>query len=400
MQVRAPCASRKWAKSSARFSSVDHSPIPCVLRHSGSKDKHDARPTSKFTPMHEDCTHCANCDHSCDVLIIGAGPAGLAAAVNAASEGLGVIVLERAPQVGGQASSSSRIENYLGFPLGLSGAELARNADEQARRFGADIHTGAHVIDLRRLDDGHVQAMCQSGTVYVCRTAVVTTGVTYRTLDAPGVSELIGRGVEYGVSPAQADEYDGRRVFIVGGANSAGQAAVHLHDHGAAVTILTRSPLSKGMSAYLIERIEERGIAVEVGARVAAARSGHAPGGSLARSRSPRCRGARARRDHHRIAGWCPVRTRRCTARLHRRRASHVMGSATPDRPARIRPDRIGRSRPVPSLPRNVRGRHLRGGGRKEWIGQARIRRCRRRRYGRPVDPQASTRSRQGRQSG
>lgn len=223
--------------------------------------------------MHDECTHCANCDHSCDVLIIGAGPAGLAAAVNAASEGLGVIVLERAPQVGGQASSSSRIENYLGFPLGLSGAELARNADEQARRFGADIHTGAHVIDLRRLDDGHVQAMCQSGTVYVCRTAVVTTGVTYRTLDAPGVSELIGRGVEYGVSPAQADEYDGRRVFIVGGANSAGQAAVHLHDHGAAVTILTRSPLSKGMSAYLIERIEERGIAVEVGARVAAARS-------------------------------------------------------------------------------------------------------------------------------
>lgn len=223
--------------------------------------------------MHDGCTACAQGDHACDLLVIGAGPAGLAAAVNAASEGLHVIVLERGDAVGGQASSSSRIENYLGFPLGLSGSELAQAADKQARRFGAEIHTGSTVIDLRRIDADHVQAMCQSGRVYVCRTAIVTTGVTYRQIDAPGVAELIGRGVEYGASPAQAEDFRGRRVFVVGGANSAGQAALHLHDHGAHVTILTRSPLDKGMSQYLIDRINERGIYVEVGARVAAAQA-------------------------------------------------------------------------------------------------------------------------------
>lgn len=221
--------------------------------------------------MHDqNCVRCAAGDHRCDVLVIGAGPAGLAAAVNAASEGLEVIVLERCAQVGGQASSSSRIENYLGFPLGLSGAELAKSADEQARRFGAEIHTAAHVIDLRRVDSDHVQAMCASGTVYTCRTAILTTGVTYRTLDAPGVNELLGRGVEYGFTPGEAERWRDGRVFVVGGANSAGQAALHLAQHGANVTILTRSPLNKGMSAYLLDRIADASIPVWQGARVAA----------------------------------------------------------------------------------------------------------------------------------
>lgn len=220
------------------------------------------------------CPDCADADHACDLVIIGAGPAGLAAAVNAASEGLSTIVLERSPRIGGQASSSSRIENYLGFPLGLSGEELASAAGEQALRFGAKIHTGATVIDLRRLDDHHVQAMCESGTVYLCRTALVTSGVTYRTLDAPGTAELIGRGIEYGISPSEAARYDGRKVFVVGGANSAGQAALHLAEHGAEVTILTRSPLHKGMSTYLLDRIlpDDR-IAIWPGSRVAAARA-------------------------------------------------------------------------------------------------------------------------------
>lgn len=220
------------------------------------------------------CEQCGHADHECDLLVIGAGPAGLAAAVNAASEGLSTIVLEREARVGGQAYSSSRIENYLGFPSGVTGDELATMAYDQAVRFGAEIHVGAQVIDLRRLDGQHVQAMCESGTVYVCRTALVTSGVTYRTLDVPGAAELLGNGIEYGISPTEASRHEGEDVFIVGGANSAGQAALHLAKHGAHVVILTRSPLAKGMSTYLIERIADSPrITVRTGARVAAARN-------------------------------------------------------------------------------------------------------------------------------
>lgn len=215
-----------------------------------------------------DCPACA-VPHACDLLVIGGGPAGLAAAVNAASEGLRTIVLERAGAVGGQASASSRIENYLGFADGLTGAELAEQARAQAERFGAQLVTSSQVIDLRSADDGH-QAMCQSGHVYVCRTTLVTSGVTYRTLDVPGAHELLGRGVYYGASPAQAAAANDADIFIVGGANSAGQAALYFAQSNR-VTILTRSPLHKGMSAYLIDRIEAQpSITVEVGARVAA----------------------------------------------------------------------------------------------------------------------------------
>jgi len=215
---------------------------------------------------------CPNCqdEHACDLLIIGAGPAGLAAAVNAASEGLRTIVLERASTVGGQASSSSRIENYLGFAEGLTGAELTKQAEAQARRFGAELRPDSSVIDLRPADDGGHQIMCHNGHVYVCRAALVTSGVTYRTLDVPGAQELLGRGVFYGASPAQAEDYRGRRVFVVGGANSAGQAAIHFAQHEAEVTILSRSPLEKSMSTYLIERIQDLDIPVMKGARVAA----------------------------------------------------------------------------------------------------------------------------------
>lgn len=224
--------------------------------------------------MTEHCDQCGAADHACDLLVVGAGPAGLAAAVNAASEGLSVIVLEREGRVGGQAFASSRIENYLGFREGITGAELAANANEQAQRFGAEIHMHATVIDLRRVAGNHVQAMCESGTKYLCRTALVTSGVTYRHLDVPGADELLGSGIEYGISPTEATRYGGQSVFIVGGANSAGQAALHLAKHGAHVTILTRSPLVKGMSTYLIERIEATEIVVRTGARVAAARAG------------------------------------------------------------------------------------------------------------------------------
>lgn len=218
-------------------------------------------------------------DHVCDLLVIGAGPAGLAAAVNAASEGLGVIVLDKGAEVGGQARLSSRIENYLGFASGLSGEELATAAEEQARRFGADLHHAAEVIDLRPTDDGRFQVMCASSTVYLCHTTLLASGVTYRRLEAPGVAELAGRGVFYGVSPSQAEDYRGARVFVVGGANSAGQAALHLAQHGAEVHVLARSPLAKSMSQYLVDRIEKHpDITIREGARVAAVRgSAHEP---------------------------------------------------------------------------------------------------------------------------
>lgn len=215
------------------------------------------------------CPACPG-SHECDLLIIGGGPAGLAAAVNAASEGLTTIVLEKDSRVGGQASSSSRIENYLGFANGLTGAELTDQAESQAQRFGVELRTDAHIIDLRRIVGGW-QAMCQNGHVYECRTALITSGVTYRTLDVPGIEPLIGRGVYYGADPFQAREFHGKTVFIVGGANSAGQAAIHFAQQDAKVTILTRSPLVKSMSAYLLDRIEHGfNPSVIEGARVAA----------------------------------------------------------------------------------------------------------------------------------
>ncbi len=221
--------------------------------------------------MTHECEQCAS-GHECDLLIIGGGPAGLAAAVTAAADGIHTIVLEREGIVGGQASSSSRIENYIGFPDGVSGSELASKAAEQAARFGVEIHLDSTVIDLRPLPDGKHQILCDSGTFYRCASALIASGVTYRTLDAPGIDRLLGNGVFYGMDPATAEHYRGKRVFIVGGANSAGQAAVHFAQHGADPTvILTRSPLDKAMSTYLIDRIERHPqIQVEQGARIAA----------------------------------------------------------------------------------------------------------------------------------
>lgn len=225
--------------------------------------------------MKKNVMKCPVCpgSHECDLLIIGGGPAGLAAAVNAASEGLTTILVDKDSRVGGQASSSSRIENYLGFAEGLTGAALAEQAEQQAVRFGAELRPDSHIIDLRPGEYGQ-QAICQNGHVYVCRAALITTGVTYRTLDVPGITELIGRGAYYGTSPAQATEYEGKRVFVVGGANSAGQAALHFAQNGARVEIVSRSPLQKSMSTYLLDRLVEYPdvITVHTGARVAAVR--------------------------------------------------------------------------------------------------------------------------------
>ncbi len=148
---------------------------------------------------------------------------------------------------------------------------MATAAEAQARRFGARIHHSSEVIDVRGADDGRFQVMCASSQAYLCRTILVASGVTYRRLEAPGVDELVGRGVFYGVSPSQAEDYRGQRVFVVGGANSAAQAALHLAQHGAEVHIVTRSPLVKATSQYLVDRIEAHAeITVREGARVAA----------------------------------------------------------------------------------------------------------------------------------
>ena len=191
-----------------------------------------------------------------DVIINGAGPAGLTAAVYAASEGLRTLVTEwDAP--GGQAGTSSRIENYPGFPNGISGAELAAGAYEQARRFGAEVLIGAGTMSAAPADDGRIEIVLASGATVRARSMIVAGGVVYRRLEAPGVEELIGRGVHYGSAPGEARMYRGRRVAIVGAANSAGQAAIHLANKGADVTVLCRGEgLDRSMSRYLVERIE------------------------------------------------------------------------------------------------------------------------------------------------
>jgi thioredoxin reductase (NADPH) len=188
-----------------------------------------------------------------DAVIIGAGPAGLAAAVYAASEGLRALVVEEeAP--GGQAGSSSRIENYLGFPSGLSGADLARRAYVQASRFGAEFLT-QRVTGIRSAGGYHFVQLAD-GREVSCRAALVAIGVNYRRLEAPGLEQLTGAGVYYGAALVEALSCQGETVYLVGGANSAGQAAVHFSKYARQVNMLIRGDsLEKSMSKYLIDQI-------------------------------------------------------------------------------------------------------------------------------------------------
>jgi thioredoxin reductase (NADPH) len=190
-----------------------------------------------------------------DLAIIGGGPAGLAAAVYGASEGLSTVMIEReAP--GGQAGSSSRIENYLGFPVGLSGADLARRAVTQARRFGVEILTPQTVTGVRVKDPYRI-LLLEDGSEISCHTLLLAMGVSYRTLQIPGLDTLTGRGVYYGAAMTEAIACEGETVYVVGGANSAGQAAMHFSKYANAVTMLVRGDsLTKSMSQYLIDQIE------------------------------------------------------------------------------------------------------------------------------------------------
>ncbi len=190
-----------------------------------------------------------------DLVIIGAGPAGLGAAVYGASEGLSTALIER-EATGGQAGTSSRIENYLGFPKGISGGDLARRATDQAKRLGAEILTAVEVVEVR-IEGPYRIVVLNDGTELNCKSLIIATGVTLRRLDVPGVEKLTGAGIYYGAALTEAAFYRDQHVFVVGGANSAGQAAMFFSRYASQVTMLVRGEsLVKSMSQYLIDQID------------------------------------------------------------------------------------------------------------------------------------------------
>jgi thioredoxin reductase (NADPH) len=238
------------ARELLRVAGVDTERLPVALLEDGTVLE---RPTIlelaerlgvSGTPAH---------DHY-DLVVVGGGPAGLAAAVYGASEGLKTVMVEReAP--GGQAGQSSRIENYLGFPAGLSGSDLARRATDQARRLGAELLTVQEAIGLRVEGSARLVDLSGGGALSAS-CVIVASGVSYRQLDTPGFPELTGAGIYYGAAMTEARGCADQHVIVIGGANSAGQAAVYFSGYAAKVTMLVRgSMLEKSMSHYLIEQI-------------------------------------------------------------------------------------------------------------------------------------------------
>ncbi|HEX3233183.1 MAG TPA: FAD-dependent oxidoreductase [Gemmatimonadales bacterium] len=191
-----------------------------------------------------------------DLIVVGGGPAGLAGALYGASEGLRTILVEQSAP-GGQAGTSSNIENYLGFPGGVTGADLARRAATQARRFGAEIITAQEAVEIRR-EDPYRKVILSDGSELTGYALLIAPGMQVRHLAAEGLEPLLGAGVYYGAGLSEAATYRGRDVVLVGGANSAGQAAMFFSRHCRKVTILVRGPdLAAGMSRYLVDRIQE-----------------------------------------------------------------------------------------------------------------------------------------------
>jgi thioredoxin reductase (NADPH) len=206
-----------------------------------------------------------------DLVIVGGGPAGLAAAVYGASEGLRTVMVEReAP--GGQAGTSSRIENYLGFPTGLSGSDLARRATDQARRLGAELLSVKDAQALRAEGAGRIVELAGGGSLSA-NCVLVASGVSYNQLDAPGFADFTGAGIYYGAAMTEARACSDQHVVVIGGANSAGQAAVYFSGYAAKVTMLVRADsLAKSMSHYLIDQIAALpNVAVRTGAQAVAA---------------------------------------------------------------------------------------------------------------------------------
>ena len=190
-----------------------------------------------------------------DLIVLGAGPAGLGAGVYGASEGLRTLVVER-EATGGQAGTSSRIENYLGFPNGLSGAELATRATTQATRLGAELLVPREAVSVQVQDPYH-HVTLSDGSRLTCYALLIATGVQVRRLDVPGADRLTGTGLYYGAALTEAVRYRGQDLLVIGGGNSAGQAALHFARHGARVSIMIRrESLDGSMSRYLIDRID------------------------------------------------------------------------------------------------------------------------------------------------
>ena len=190
-----------------------------------------------------------------DLVIVGGGPAGLAASVYGASEGLSTVMIERSAP-GGQAGSSSRIENYLGFPVGLSGDDLARRGVTQAKRFGVEILTPQKAVKVR-VENSYRIVTLGDGSEISCHALLLATGVYWRRLDLPGCSRLTGKGVYYGAAKTEAIACKNEHVYLVGGANSAGQAAMYFSKYASQVTMLVRGEsLTKSMSQYLIDQID------------------------------------------------------------------------------------------------------------------------------------------------
>ena len=230
---------------------IDVQRLPALIRHDGSvlHDPSDAQ----VAAAHGITTRPSS--EVYDLVVLGAGPAGLAAAVNGASEGLRTLVVEPW-SIGGQAGSSSMIRNYLGFPRGISGAGLAHRAWEQAVLFGAEFAFTQRAVELRTRGDQRLIALSEEGTA-IARAVIIAVGVTYRRLGIPALEHLVGMGVFYGAAGAEAPAMAGEEVYVVGGANSAGQAALHLARFAARVTLLVRGDsLAAGMSDYLITQLQ------------------------------------------------------------------------------------------------------------------------------------------------
>jgi thioredoxin reductase (NADPH) len=241
------------ARQLLSVNNIEHKELPVLIFEDGTILR---KPTVRQTAEHVGLNPKVKSD-TYDVVIIGAGPAGLAAAVYGASEGLKTLLIERrAP--GGQAGTSSRIENYLGFPTGLSGSDLARRAITQATRFGTELLSPAMVSAIK-LKDGYKIVVMDDGSEIITRSVVITTGVDYRKLETKGIPEFTGAGVYYGAAMTEAAACKEKQVFVVGGGNSAGQAAMYLSKFAKEVYILVRKEdLKPTMSSYLIDQIATR----------------------------------------------------------------------------------------------------------------------------------------------
>jgi thioredoxin reductase (NADPH) len=227
--------------------------LPLVVLHDGRvlEDPSNAELADAYLGVDANASE----EEEFDLVILGAGPAGLAAGVYGASEGMSTLVVERVA-IGGQAGTSSLIRNYLGFPWGVGGAELARRATEQAWWFGATFRFMREAVGLRRSGRGLVVTL-SDGTEVSGRAVILAMGISYRRLDVPDLEKLVGAGVFYGAAVSEARAMKGQEVYVVGGANSAGQAAMHLSRYASRVTLLVRGhSLSTSMSEYLIRELE------------------------------------------------------------------------------------------------------------------------------------------------